>query len=300
VQVVYVVLDNEGDVGQDRHQKAKHDTKRSMSLARTILLTLEYDGTEFSGWQIQPDCRTIQGELIKALETILQEEDKKVTGSGRTDAGVHALGMCASFKTEKDIRLEALVRGLNSMLPYDISILTAREVPAGFCARRNSKGKRYRYKIWNTLRRPALERLRAWHVYKPLDVDAMREGASYLLGRHDFSSFRASKCTAKHPTRDIWNITVKREGHFVVIEVFGSAFLRHMVRNIAGNLMVVGAGEHPPEWIGELLRSRDRRKGAKTAPPHGLYMLHVNYDLPPDEHSSWSDIQVPLRPKDKA
>ncbi len=250
-------------------------------MAKNILLTLEYDGTDFHGWQVQPNTRTVQGELEAVLRRMYEDENLQVTGSGRTDSGVHALGMGATFMAAKDIPLEGLVRGLNSQLPDDIAVLSARVVPPTFSARHSAQGKRYRYRIWNTRRPSALERHRSWHIFEPLDIDAMRKAASYLIGRHDFSSFRASGCASKHPHRDLWQIDIYRDGSAIHIEVSGSAFLRHMVRNIVGCLVDVGKGIHPPEWMLEVLKSRDRTKAGITAPAQGLYMLAVWYNLPP-------------------
>lgn len=250
-------------------------------MARNILLTLEYDGTDFSGWQVQPGQRTVQGSLEEVLRKMLRQPELRVTGSGRTDSGVHALGMGATFLCERDIPFRGLILGLNTQLPDDIAVLDAREVPAAFCARRWSKGKRYRYEIWNAPQFSPLLRHRAWHVYASLDINAMREGAAHLIGRHNFASFRAARCSSDHPIRDIRDISIYREGTKLCIEVEGTAFLRHMVRNIAGSLVEVGRGNFPPSWIKEVLDSRDRRKAARTAPAHGLYLVQVFYDLPP-------------------
>lgn len=247
------------------------------------MITLEFDGTDFSGWQIQPGRRTVQSVLEEALRELLNDPNLRIMGSGRTDAGVHALGMCASFNTTLDIPLEGLVRGVNAKLPEDVQILQAREVPPAFCARRWSRGKRYRYRVWNHHRSSPLERDRSWYVFDPLDLDLMREGARYLLGRHDFSAFRASGCSSTHAVRDIYDIRIFREGSVVSIEVSGSAFLRHMVRNIVGALVPVGKKIHPPEWINEILQSGVRGKGGKTAPPQGLYLVELFYEFPPTE-----------------
>lgn len=251
-------------------------------MSRNILLTVEFDGSDFSGWQIQKEQRTVQQDLRDALREMLQEPELRITGSGRTDAGVHALGMGVTFSTEHSIPLKGLMLGLNAVLPDDIVVLNAREVPLVFDARRRAMGKRYRYKVWNCPQPSALLRKRAWHIFAPLDIQAMYEGSRALLGRHDFSAFRASGCSAKHPVRDIYNISVQRKGSEVIMEFEGSAFLRHMVRNLAGALVEVGKGERPPEWIGELLASRNRQLGARTAPAQGLYLVEVRYQLPPD------------------
>lgn len=250
-------------------------------MLRNILLTVEFDGTNFSGWQIQKDQRSVQQDLRDTLRQMLQEPELHVTGSGRTDAGVHALGMGVSFKTHHSIPLEGLVLGLNSLLSSDIVVLTAREVPIDFCARYWARGKQYRYYIWNHERPSALSRCRAWHVRDALELDKMIQASQFLLGRHDFSAFRAAGCASKHPVREIYDIHIHREGAMVVMDYSGSAFLRHMVRNLAGALVEVGKGIQPPEWIPLLLASRDRKQGARTAPAHGLYLVCVNYNLPP-------------------
>ncbi len=259
------------------------EEEKERMLSRKILITFEFDGTGYAGWQLQPTQRTVQGVLEEALREVLQDPDLRVTGSGRTDAGVHALGMCATFTTLLPIPLEGLVRGVNNKLPEDLQILQAREVPTAFCARRWSKGKLYRYRIWNHLRPSALERDRAWHIFDPLDIKQMREGAKHLLGRHDFSAFRASGCSSTHPIRELYDIRIFQEGSMVTIEVSGSAFLRHMVRNLVGVLVPVGKGLRPPEWVREVIQSGQRGKGGPTAPPQGLYLVEVYYNFPPTE-----------------
>ncbi len=250
-------------------------------LSRNILLTIEFDGTNFVGWQIQKEQRSVQQDLRDTLRQFLQDPELRITGSGRTDAGVHALGMGVSFKTTHTIPLRGLVLGLNSQLPLDIVALDAREVPDDFCARHWARGKRYRYKVWNSPLPSALQRKRAWHIHSPLDLRAMYEGSRALLGRHDFSAFRAAGCSATHPFRDIYEISISRQASEVFLEFEGSAFLRYMVRNLAGSLLEVGKGTKPPEWIAELLASKDRSLGAPTAPATGLYLVGVNYNLPP-------------------
>lgn len=247
------------------------------------MLMLEFDGTSFCGWQVQPKQRTVQGDLEAALRTMMQDPELRVMGSGRTDSGVHALGMGVSFLCKKDdIPIRGLVLGLNSQLPDDIVVLSAREVPMEFCARRWAQGKRYRYTIYNAALRSPLYRERAMYVREPLDLDAMREGAMYMLGRHDFTVFRGAKCASKHAVRDVFDVNIFREGPMIHIEVRGSAFVRHMVRNMAGSLVEVGRGNHPPEWIQALIESRDRRKAASTAPAQGLYLVEVYYEFAPE------------------
>lgn len=248
---------------------------------RNILLYLEFDGRSFRGWQVQPDTRTVQGEVEKILRIMFDEPELRVMGCGRTDAGVHALAMAVTFQAKRVIPCEGLVKGLNSQFPPDIVALSAREVPSGFCARHSSLGKHYRYQIWNHSRASTHARYYSWHIRDPLNIDALREGASYLVGRHDFSSFRASGCSSKHAVRDLWDIKIYQKGYFVFIEFYGSAFVRHMVRNLVGSLHEVGLNNHPPEWIHEVLRARNRQKASITAPANGLFMVSVDYKLPP-------------------
>ncbi len=246
---------------------------------RNILLILEFDGTDFFGWQYQPGQRTVQGVLEETLRKMLNEKIK-VRGSGRTDAGVHALGMPANFRTRHSIPTEGLVKGLNSLLPRDIRAISARDVPYEFCARRWARGKRYRYQIWNAPQPSALERNRSWWIPEPLDVEAMNRASRALLGRHDFSAFRASGCSANHPIRELREIAIYREGPKVILEFEGTAFLRHMVRNLVGSLIEVGKKNRPEEWIARVLESKNRKEAGVTAPPQGLYLLYVNYQFP--------------------
>jgi tRNA pseudouridine38-40 synthase len=253
-------------------------------LERNILLTIEFDGSDFVGWQIQHEQRTVQGELTEIMRQMLKEPELRLTGSGRTDSGVHALGMAANFRTRHTIPLEGLVFGLNANLAPDIAILNARSVPLDFCARRWSMGKRYRYQIWNHRLPSALERKRAWHIHQELDLDKIYEASRYVLGRHDFSAFQASGCAAHHPIRDIYDISISRKGYMISFEFEGSAFLRHMVRNMVGAFVEVGKTIREPSWIEQLLLSRDRNQGSITAPAHGLYLVAVHYTFPDAEY----------------
>lgn len=249
--------------------------------SRKILLTIEFDGSDFAGWQLQADLRTVQGEIETVLRRMFREPHLRVKSSGRTDSGVHALGMCAVFTFQHPLPLDGLVRGMNAQLPRDITILHAREVPASFCPRHASKGKVYRYRLWNHPLRSSLEHRYSWHISDPLDLGAMQEAARFLLGRHDFSSFRASGCTATHPIREMYDIRIAREGSLVLLDFDGSAFLRHMVRNLTSALISVGRSDKPPSWLAEILAAKDRRLAPQTAPAQGLYLLHVRYNLPP-------------------
>jgi tRNA pseudouridine38-40 synthase len=244
---------------------------------RTLKLILEYDGTEYVGWQLQAHGRSIQGELERALE-ILLKEPVRVTGAGRTDSGVHALGQVASFRTARDVPLKAFVAGLNSLLPRDIAVRSAAEERPGFDARRAASGKRYRYRIINRRTRAPLEQRYAWEVFPALDVVAMQEGARALVGRHDFSAFRAGDCQASTTVRELRSLEIRRDGDGLVMEVEATAFLKHMVRNIAGTLVEVGRGKRPARALGEVLDSKDRARAGPTAPAHGLCLVEVYYE----------------------
>ncbi len=246
---------------------------------RTVLLTLEYDGTSYVGWQVQPNGPSIQAELERALGTILQGP-VRVTGAGRTDAGVHALGQCASLTTDRPIPLKAFVAGVNSLLPKDIAVVSAEEREPGFDARRCARGKIYRYTVANRPVRSPLRRLQAWEVFQPLEVQAMRRAVGALLGRHDFSAFRASDCAARTTVRDLRRLEVRREGDRVVFELEATAFLKHMVRNLVGTLVQVGLGRRPEAWVAEVLAGRDRKRAGPTAPAQGLALVKVFYERP--------------------
>lgn len=244
---------------------------------RKIKLTLEYDGTDYVGWQVQPNGRSIQGELEKALGTILKEP-VKVTGSGRTDAGVHALAQVASFGTERTVPLKAFVAGASGLLPRDIAVVKAEEVGESFDARRSARGKIYRYRIVNRPCRAPLERRFAWEIFRPLDCEAMRRAGAALLGRHDFSAFRASDCEAATTVREVRRLAVQRADEIVTVEIEATAFLKHMVRNIVGTLVEVGLGRRAVESVAEVLACGDRGEAGVTAPAHGLCLVKVFYE----------------------
>lgn len=242
-----------------------------------IKLTLEYDGTEYVGWQVQPNGTAVQAVVERALERLLGTR-VAVESAGRTDAGVHALGQVVAFDTDRTLPLKAYVQGLNGHLPPDVAVVDAEEVAPAFDPRRWSRGKRYRYLISNRRTRSPLRRRTHWEVFAPLDVAAMQDAAQLLLGRHDFSAFQASDCEARHPVRELTRVSVEPEGEEALsITVEGTAFLKHMVRNIAGTLVEVGRGKRPPTWVGEVLAGRDRRRAGVTAPAHGLTLVKVFY-----------------------
>lgn len=241
---------------------------------RNIRLTIEYDGANYVGWQVQPNGISIQQVLEEALAKILQEPVRLVS-SGRTDAGVHARGMIASFRTDKEIPLRAFREGANSILPPDIAVLEACEVPFEFHPRKDAIGKHYRYTILNAKLRSPLLRTVSWHIKSELDLEAMRKAASFFVGEKDFAAFRSANCCAKTTIRRIDMMDIFREDHFVIIDVRGNGFLRNMVRVIAGTLVDVGRHVMSPDEIPCLIECGDRRKSGATAPPQGLCLMEV-------------------------
>ena len=242
-----------------------------------VKLVLEYDGTRYVGWQVQPNGPSIQAEVERALET-LRKAPVRVTAAGRTDAGVHALGQVASFPEERPLPLAAYVKGMNALLPEDVAVRAATLELDGFDARRDASGKRYRYRIQNLPTRAPLGRRTAWQVFRPLDALAMRSAAQPLLGRHDFAAFQAADCESHHAVRDLTRLEVLGEtrGEIQVVAE-ATAFVKHMVRNLVGTLVEVGLGNEPPEWVAGVLAGRDRTRAGPTAPPHGLCLEEVFY-----------------------
>lgn len=242
-----------------------------------VALGVQYDGSGFRGWQAQqPGTRTVQTALEQALAKVANHP-VRVVCAGRTDAGVHGLGQVAHFDTTAVRSQRAWVLGGNAHLPLDVSLNWARETPEDFHARFSALARRYRYVILNRAQRSALWRQRAaWH-YRPLDAERMHRAGQALIGEHDFSAFRAAECQARHPIRAVHAISVRRYGDSVVLDVQANAFLHHMVRNIAGVLMAIGAGDRPLEWAQQVLEQRDRTQAGVTAPAEGLYLLAVQY-----------------------
>ena len=246
-----------------------------------IKLVLEYDGTHYVGWQMQPNGPSIQGRLKRALQELLGIP-VDVFAAGRTDSGVHAHGQVVVFDSPKNLPLKAYWMGLNGLLPDDVAVLTAQEVDPAFDPRRWAKGKRYLYRISNRRTRSPLRRLTHWEIFQPLDLAAMKKASEHLLGRHDFSSFRAADCEATHPVREITRAHVEGEpGDELRFIVEGTAFLRHMVRNLTGTLVEVGRGKQSPQWVKQVLEAKDRGLAGTTAPPHGLVLMEVFYSDPP-------------------
>jgi len=245
-----------------------------------IRLTLEYDGTEFVGWQRQPNGRSVQEVLETALAEFLGGR-VATAAAGRTDAGVHALGQVVAFDAPRALPSKAYIRGLSSLLPGDLAVVAADEVPDDFDPRRWATGKRYRYLISRRPFRAPLLRRTHWEVFGALDIESMQRASTALLGTHDFSSFRAADCEAPHPRRTLRELEVQTVGAILRIEVEGTAFLKHMVRNIVGSLVEVGRGRRVPGWIGEVLAARDRTLAGPTAPAHGLTLVDVTYGTGP-------------------
>lgn len=249
-------------------------------------LTLEYDGTEYVGWQVQKNGPSLQAKLQDALARLLGER-VDVAAAGRTDSGVHALGQVVAFTTARALPLKAFHMGLNGILPPDIAVVGAEQVRDDFDPRRWSLGKRYRYLISNRRTRSPLRRRTHWELFAPLQVDAMREAAGCLVGRHDFSAFRAADCQAPHAVRELRAVTVEARGaDELAIEVEGTAFLKHMVRNIAGSLVDVGKGRREVAWMTQTLASKDRTQAGPTAPAHGLFLVEVKYGGGPPAHAT--------------
>lgn len=247
---------------------------------RNIKLILEYDGTNYHGWQSQSGSSTptIQETLEAAIGKIAGERTK-TTSSGRTDAGVHALAQVANFPCTVSLPAHAWMPALNRLLPEDIRVLSAEEVPPDFHARFSAKGKTYRYQILNRRAPSALHRNRAWHVDRRLNVSAMRRAGTALVGRHDFSAFRSSGCGAKTPVRTLRSLVIAKQGDAISIRLDADAFLMHMARNIVGTLVEAGLGRYSAEDIKKLLKSKDRSAAGKTAPAHGLFLEAVHYPL---------------------
>lgn len=241
-----------------------------------IALGIEYNGAAYYGWQRQRELPTIQSKLEAAL-TKIASHPVAVTCAGRTDAGVHASCQVVHFDVQVERAEAAWTLGVNSNLPKDIAVRWVHEVDGAFHARFSATARRYRYVIYAAPTRPALLADGVTHVYHPLDIERMQAAAPALLGEHDFTSFRAAHCQSNTPYRNVQHLKVHQRGPYIVVEIIANAFLHHMVRNIVGSLIVIGQGEHPVEWLGELLAAKDRTLAAATAKPNGLYLVDVTY-----------------------
>ncbi len=258
---------------------------------RNLKLTLAYDGSRFHGWAVQPDVPTVQGALIETLQAVTQEK-VRVYGAGRTDAGVHALGQVANFKTRSTIPVENFQRALNALLPAEVRVLKAEEVPSQFHARWHATGKTYRYRILRASVCPPFDARRVYHYPYPLDAGAMMAAAPDFEGSHDFSSFAAwdSEDAEESRVRTVTFSRLERDDQRdeLVYTVRGRAFLRYMVRKMVGTLIAIGKGNIARDGIPAILEARDRSLAGPTAPPEGLYMVEVFYperteDLEPVE-----------------
>lgn len=239
-------------------------------------ITIAYDGGPFVGWQRQASGTSVQGLIEEALRE-LDERDVSVAGAGRTDAGVHAMAQVASFALIRDVAADVIVRSLNAKLPREIRVLSAEEVPASFHARFHAVAKAYRYRLWNADVLNPFERAYAWHVFGPLDLSAMAEAAQLVEGRHDFAAFQATGGKLRTERVILRSTVTASNGGLITYDVTGDGFLRHMVRSIVGTLIEVGRGRRRPEWIRDVIASRDRAQAGRTAPAHGLFLVRVHY-----------------------
>ena len=250
-----------------------------------IALGLEYDGTAYNGWQRQRTGIGVQERVEDALK-IVANEPIEVVCAGRTDTGVHASGQVVHFDTSSERGNRNWLLGANSNLPDDISVNWAQPVDDSFHARFSATSRNYGYLILNRPERSALYRDRAWWVYSELDAERMHRAAQALVGRHDFSAYRAAGCQASTATRDITSLSVRRKNEWIQLEVTANAFLQHMVRNIMGTLAAIGCCDESESRAAEILASRDRKQGGVAAPPHGLTLVDVEYpqefELPPN------------------
>lgn len=252
--------------------------------SRRVLLLVQYDGTDFKGWQRQLGQRTVQETLEAAITRFTKGETFSVRGSSRTDAGVHAVGLPVTVPTELGIPLVGWHRGLNTLLPSDVTIMYATEASPDFDVRYSGQGKTYQYRIWNGHGPSALRARQSWWVKQPLDVALMAADAKALIGVHDFSAYRSSGCQSKSPVRHVTDVRVEGSARGeITVTVEGNAFLQHMVRIIVGTLVDIGRGYREPGFAAQALASRDRRKGGPTAPGQGLCLMRVHYD--PDPYS---------------
>ncbi len=244
---------------------------------KRVKLTVAYDGTNYSGWQIQPNAVTIEGVLNKHLTELLQEP-VKVIGASRTDAGVHALGNVAVFDTQARMPAEKISFALNTRLPQDIRVQDSREVPANFHPRFCNTVKTYEYRILNRAFADPTQRLYSLFYYYPLDVEKMKKALACLEGEHDFKSFCTQRGEDEHTVRTIYRTQIEKEDDMIRIRICGNGFLYNMVRIIVGTLLRVGSGFYEPEYMEKLLAARDRRLAGETAPPQGLTLIKIVYE----------------------
>ena len=243
---------------------------------RNIKLTIEYDGKDFNGWQKQPNKLNIQGTIEQAIKNITGE-DVELNASGRTDAGVHALGQVANFKTNSEIPIEKFAIAINSKLKKSIVIKKAEEVDERFHSRLNCKRKTYRYIINNSPEGTAIYRYLETHIPQKLDVKKMEQALKYFEGEHDFKAFKASGTSSKSSVRTIYKTQIYKKEDRIIIELTGNGFLYNMVRIIAGTLVDVGLGKIEPQQIENIIKEKKRENAGKTLPPNGLYLVSVEY-----------------------
>ena len=243
---------------------------------KNFKLIVEYDGTDYCGWQRQPDRPTIQGMLEAVLQRMTQAP-VTLHGSGRTDAGVHALGQTAHFRSRTRLTPEELHKGLNSLLPADIAVRSCQRVPLTFHARFDCHWKHYRYRILNQAVRHAVGYRYAWHIQRPLDRAAMETAAACLVGKHDFKSFESSGSPRAHTVREVMEAAWRESDDHLEFDIRANGFLRGMVRNMVGTLVAVGMGQRPAASLPELIQAADRRRAPAAAPPQGLFLVHVHY-----------------------
>lgn len=248
-----------------------------------VRLLIAYQGTNYHGWQVQPDQLTLQGVFEEAFYKMTGQRTR-VTAASRTDTGVHAAGQVVGLKNDSRHDPDQLREGLNAQLPDDVVVLEAREAPEGFDPRREAVGKHYRYTIHNSRVRPLFERAFRWHIKKSLDVAAMDQAGVCLIGEHDFSAFRGANCTAKTTVRTLDGLDWRSEPPALVLDVWGRGFLKQMVRNIVGTSVEIGRGRWPAEKMAAILQSRKREEAGLTAPAQGLCLMKVFYD--PEEYRS--------------
>ena len=244
---------------------------------RNIKLTIEYDGKDFKGWQKQPNKLNIQGEIEKAIENITGEKVELIA-SGRTDAGVHAMGQVANFKTNSNMPIEKIPIAINSQVKNSIRIQNAEEVDENFHSRFNCKKKTYRYVIDNSKYGSAIYRNISYHMPIKLDVEEMKKAIKYFEGEHDFKAFKSSGTSSKSSVRTIYKADIITEGTNIAIDLTGNGFLYNMVRIIAGTLVEVGMGDLEPEDIENIIKSKKRENAGKTLQPQGLYLVSVEYE----------------------
>ncbi|MTI66237.1 MAG: tRNA pseudouridine(38-40) synthase TruA [Firmicutes bacterium] len=244
---------------------------------KNIKLVIEYDGTNYYGWQVQPRLKTIQGEIKSAIRKITKE-DVRLFGSGRTDKGVHANGQVANFKTFSTIPGHKFKHALNTVLPMDIVIKDSEEVDESFHSRFSATGKKYKYILCNKKTRSALLRNYTYHVSYDLDIKNMEKAASYFIGTHDFYGFKASGSAIKDTVRTIYSLDIEKRNELIEFNIEGNGFLYNMVRIIVGTIIKVGNNNISPESIQSIIKSKDRKRAGDTAPSQGLYLEKVYYD----------------------